>query len=539
MGQKNATLGVAIDQSYVTPGSDITGKIYLSVAKDEVTTDCLVLRMIGQENTCAKYTTHDKNSAAQHYIRSHCRFFELSFIIATFSDGKVSAGQYEYPFKITLPLGLPSSLSAILPGENGGDCTIGYYIETKLHRKGIFKWDVEYKLPIRIFPSPLTSEILQQQFPVYALPVQQKIHFCCCMERGNVILSMFTPTACLHSGDEFDVSYLVNNLSSTDIKAIEISAIEEVHWTASGRKRTLTKTLYHSRLDKNTLQLHTSPVVLRDLKNQNGGVIGEYIVDSTTLQQLKEVLDSRRFAVHGTIGSSNCYDVEGTLISCKHYIQLTVCTTFGSSNPTIIMPFALLPRVIVVEETPTSPLHQNTEDAIEKTTNTPSALPADWRPTISETVDIPLPDFVSPVLDPTEQSEFTPSICQSKNYSGIGSLFNLLRTSYYPLGELQVWLQQNSSDLLTIKELELIYSIIASNLDKLKVTDLLLEARPGFTCEEIAGIAKVCNSLIRIEIIKKLGGKCVDKEHYHLIQRGLLPFEFLCVENIYVIRVHV
>lgn len=563
MGQKNATLGATIDQAQVIPGGEITGRIYLSVQKERVEADCLVLRFIGQESTCVKYTTVEKERAVAQYYRDRCKFFEVPCILAMFPEGFVDVGQYEFPFRVKVPLGLNPSFFAILRGDNGGDCRIGYYLESKLHRKGWTKWEVIHKLSVKVNPGPLPdfaqpkppqSSIVDPsqislldpvQFPSYLQPIQHRVDSCGCFSQGSMVISLFTPTATLHAGDAFEVSYVLHNHSGKEIKAIEISVLEEVKWTARGKRRSLLNTLYNTRVDKSDLHLDSAPVVSHNPRSQRGGGIGDIIVDPKTLETVKEVLESRRFSVQGRLGSSVRATLQSTLLSCRHFIQLKVCTPFGTSNPIAFIPIVILPSTAAPQSSPfhTPPAalppvaeEDEEEDAFMGTKGEKiTSLPSNWQPRISNQIELPSPVFATPVMDPSEEtdtfSSSTAGTTAERSYLGLLALPSLLRTSYYPVGELHSWIHANSADLLTAKEFEVIFRAISFPTDQLLAADMLLQARSqGFSPEEVVAIYQSSSEVVRVEVVKRLLQKCRDQEKVSsLLKSQLLPFEVVCL----------
>jgi hypothetical protein len=578
MGQ-TATIAIVIDQNIIVPGSEITGKVYLDVKQERIDGESLVIRLVGSEHTCAKWTTttqrNNKSHTVRHSSHSHCVFLDLPFSLSTMSQGYFSRGQYEFPFSFILPFGINPCMEATLPGEHGGFCNITYRMEARLHRKGWFKWDVSNTAYFWVTGQ---SELSIPQCPAYIPPQQQDVRFCYFLNRGNITFGLHTPNSFLKPGEPFDISYIVQNNSHATVKAIELAVLETVIWHSGGRQRSLVVPLFTRRLERETLQLDLTPLKVKERlareENQQSASsvttparkverMGNFIVDHNMLQELKSILDKKSYFVSGNINPNARISLTGTLIQVNHLLQMKIVTTFGTNNPLVSFPITIhrhgmmIPSynnaLPAIETSQVSPVtvrevgivnYEENEDGYDHSDRNispsaavvavPKELPSDWSPVIAHPVVIPAAVYATPVLsegsEQIPQNFYTPS-APVMNYDGFSSLQSVLKHTFYPVGEFQTWLTYNSADSLTAEQLQVLFSMIPNVIDQLTVLELLVTSRSFFNMNHIISVLQSCSSMIKTEIVQKMSGKCVDKNRKDLLKNYLTAFEYICIEH--------
>lgn len=325
MGQKHATLAVALDQPEVVPGEPITGRVYLDVLKSEKTNSTsLILTLSGAETTIVRWTESSTDSDGQSRTTDHSstqgqQIINNASTLASSDDGYFVPGRQEYPFQVMIPVGSPPSISAAIHGTSGGECSITYSIEAKLTQPGWFKWDIKTTAPliVKAHPSPSVS-----QAPIYVTPSRHDItYFCCCLYYGQgfMTLGLHTPTGLLCHNSPFDIAYVLQQQSSAEITGLEITIVEDLTWFAHSRQRNIRVKLYES-------------------------VITPQLADpSQTVNDLRQALDARRYKVSGELASSAKGTMKSTLIEVKHTLFMTVKTPFGSTKPSISAPLYVHP----------------------------------------------------------------------------------------------------------------------------------------------------------------------------------------------------
>ena len=126
---KGAVIIVHLDNDNIaTPGSSLTGTVYLEVFKESISADFLDIQFNGKEFSKAT-VKQGKNHYA--YYDEHV-FFNVSCKLFDFPNGNVMKGKYEYPFSFNIPEGLPARNGAKDYSSNW--FLIRYYFEARLHR---------------------------------------------------------------------------------------------------------------------------------------------------------------------------------------------------------------------------------------------------------------------------------------------------------------------------------------------------------------------------------------------------------------------
>ena len=134
-GGSPAAIYAVVDQLEYYPGSEVTGKVYLNVHKNELSCVSVGSRIVGQEYAEVHYTTHSKKKTHHHTARARRNFLSSQFQLAEVSSGILPRGNYEYPFSFELPRSSPGSMHYRSPaGKN--QCSISYMLEVWLDRPG-------------------------------------------------------------------------------------------------------------------------------------------------------------------------------------------------------------------------------------------------------------------------------------------------------------------------------------------------------------------------------------------------------------------
>eukprot|EP01040_Poterioochromonas_malhamensis_P019995 gene19995-23774_t len=245
MGQRNATLAVALDQPEVVPGQPITGRVYLDVLKSEKTNSTsLILTISGKEATVARWEENSTDSDGHSNTTDHStsqthQIINNAYTLASSDDGYFLPGRQEYPFQVTIPVGSPPSISAAIHSNSGGECSVTYSLEAKLVQPGWFKWDIKTTAPLIVKAHPSSSI---SQAPIYVAPSRHDItYFCCCMYYGQgfMTLGLHTPTGLLCHNSPFDIAYVIQQQSSAEITGLEITIVEDLTWFANSKSRNI------------------------------------------------------------------------------------------------------------------------------------------------------------------------------------------------------------------------------------------------------------------------------------------------------------
>jgi hypothetical protein len=538
-----AVINVVVDNSQFVPGTAVHGKVYLMINSDKVEAESLILQLVGLEHTVVKYTTGSGKHRRHHTKHANAIFLNLSYPLTQARGGYFEKGQYEFPFLFTLPSGILPTMRAYLPGSHGGSCYVSYFVEAKLHRPGWFKWDVHHKQELLILGPPISPTA---NFITYRPPVEYPLTFCCCFNRGSVRLGIYAAQSLLAAGESFDVNYVIQNNSTSRIKAMEIFVVEEVHWSAAGRNRCEVVNLFYKRIDDSEIQLDLSPI---DPSNQNNNntTIGE-ITNQQVLHQLKEILDSRRYRYPATISPNARASMKGSLILVKHYLKIRIATPFGTSDPEIYCD-------ILVHRHPAQASPATGFPQIPPQQQQQMALPPNWHAVVAPQAQLPTPSYLGQpqfsemeeaaavVMDPNQQQiQQQQAVAIPYGVGGGGGggatppiviLLQSLSNTYNQPAEFTRWCQSYNVDLLTPQDIGALFQSLRSIFDQISVAEQYATAARQISCAHISAAAQAANSSAKLDIIRKLATKCDDKGNKEMVKNILTPFEWMCVENFF------
>jgi hypothetical protein len=522
----SATINVALDAAMVAPGTATTGKVYLSVNNEKVDAESLMLRIVGGEYTLIKHATGSGDERRVHNYYSSSIFLDYAFPLTVVQDGCFRKGQYEFPFSFTLPPGvLPTMGAATQSGQNSGHCSVKYSMEVKLHRRGWMTWDVKNSRELTVLGTPVQHI---PKFGTYLPPSEYPLHFCCCYKVGNVRLGLSTETSLLAAGETFDVSYVVQNNSTSRIKALELEVVEVVTWRSRMFTATKSSQLFHKRLEQGDIQFDLSAINPNDSATVGGNGT---ISNPDILKELKEILDSRRHCCPVNLPPSARPTMDGSLIDVEHFLKVRIATPFGTSDPEILSRLTVhrygIQAAPVIE----------TDGSI----YTPMAmsLPAGWNATVAQPVTVPTPPYAVATAYETEDvkgpSDFTPS-APDFNYNGTANLFQILTKTYDQPGEFKKWCEwcnENQADILTAPDYATLFKTLRKTFDQIAVAEQLAISSSGISCAHIASALSTCLAAVKTDVAKKLSTKCNDKQNKTTVKDKLSQFEWMCVEASY------
>jgi hypothetical protein len=320
---KPANLCILLDANHYYPGSILSGKVVFDVLYETIDGDSLSVRVLGEERTVIRLSKEDTRHETS-------IFFHSSQTLAHSDDGLFRKGRFEYPFSFEL-----APTNVLLPYFHaelgGGSCWIDYSVETKLHRKGIFKWSVECKVPFHVWTLPT----MDPDRSLITVPVLSKeIRFLWAWDTGIITMGLSCSPGCLSAGEEFEIHYIIGNHSTSTIKAVLIGVYQNVHIQSEGEKYVMKQPVFQKRLEKDQLEMNVDPAQ-RNLYQHNLSTI-----------ELQKQLDMQRFRLKGKICEIKGEIMpipafSGKLLQVHYTVELQVLTTFGTSNPSISRPVSL------------------------------------------------------------------------------------------------------------------------------------------------------------------------------------------------------
>eukprot|EP01032_Pedospumella_encystans_P017704 gene17704-20166_t len=543
-----ATIHVSFDNhDAVVAGSTVSGKVYLMVHQDCVSCVSVGCRVVGREKTRVTYTVtvgHGEHKRTERRIAHEQRnFMDVRFCLQHVPGGNIYKGQYEYPFQFTIPPGAPASMSAggnpvehFAPfgsggfetlsggGGYGGDhCCIDYAMETWLDRPGLLRWDIRHKIRINVTNIPPFGS----KTPLYIEPNRYPLYSMCCIPRGQILIGGSATPGVLTAGGQTCIKYAVENLSTVKVKAIEVLLSEHITFRARHHRAATYHTLYHRRLSPQEIGLDLSARPSEKLENTDG---------FESLRVLSKMLESDTYKLDFTLPSSARSTYNGSIIQVTHKLEIKAITTFGSANPTVWR------HMKIYSKESTAGAYNNNNQASGQAT--PSALPANWQPTVAETVRLPELGISS---SPQEQDDsddekddhkpisYTSALATDRKYKSFDELLVVIKQTYDPCGELEKYIRDgNPVADMTPEQFFACFKVVNDVFDQQRFADILSDAMTEVSCVKVARAVAGSKDMCKREVAEKLlsAGLIVDKEeNAHLIKAELSAFQFMTVEK--------
>lgn len=327
-------LSIVLDQSEVLPGDEVSGFVSVDLpVGSSMEGMTLEIRLRGVEKSmCAIQATvmDDRHSTSPNVAYEKREFLHTSYTLRDYENDLYNKNRKLFPFCVILPSHLPISLNASLSGTSGGECSISYSLECVLLEFNTQIQETSTDFIVRRKP---TSDIVS--FPVYITPKPHPLSFCNLWSLGEIVVGVYSPTCVLYPNQPFRFTYLIQKLNktNTEVRAVELSLVEVVSWTAHSVKREEQTTLYHTRIESGNLSFITEIPSFLSRQNENEE---EIIQEWEKLPQLEEK------TIKGICHNSNLQSIRGNLktnfIEVKYYFHFKVCTQFGTNNPSVNLP---------------------------------------------------------------------------------------------------------------------------------------------------------------------------------------------------------
>jgi hypothetical protein len=335
MGNTPVTVGLHTDQSCYTAGDTVTGKIYISVTKPQPAT-VLNIRILGEEHTVIHHTTTetdtDTNSTStreeNHYEEANSAFFNLDYPIHMFPKQQIEVGQYEFPFTITLPSNLPSS---IICRKHQSYAKVHYQITAKLQSKGkghgLFQQAAPQKTQVLQImaaapPSGSADNDSALQLPTERVPVTK----CCCQKQGHIALAASFDKTVVRPNETIGVEFTAHNQSTVQVETVRVILEEHIEWRANGRTEQL-----HRVLQKVDLPAHNYSE-LDKLRRRHPNTY--FFGGTTTMDQQHPLINNNNNAINNTPARSTQVVVptdandsyDGRWIEVRHTLSVQLLT---------------------------------------------------------------------------------------------------------------------------------------------------------------------------------------------------------------------
>lgn len=353
MGNAVATLGIQVNEGQVYSGGCISGKVFLQV-NQECDADTLQVEFTGMERSHVHWTTtrttgsgdNRKTETVHHHAYASRCLVSLDVPLAQFPNGKVSPGNYEFPFSAVIPPGLPTSMAA---SGGGGDCSVRYQLKARLHRPGMFKWDVKTTRSLIVQSAPLPPEPV----PFFAPPETVPVKFCCCFDRGCIHLGVGVDDTLLGRGQSVGLGVAIQNESSQHLDSVSVTIQEVVRWHARGHSNMSSRTIAMTEFDLSSLEGldEMSKGTLKAVQEKAANDSGHR---TQVLNALATSLLSGKQRTTLTVSADARDTYSGNVLHSHHICYVTSKTPCCVTDPTLEIPVRIgtlpLPQPVVVAQ---------------------------------------------------------------------------------------------------------------------------------------------------------------------------------------------
>jgi len=239
-------LVVHLDGKTFKSGQRISGRVYLNINTVSVNARAIQLEFQGNE---AAYIVKDdaSNDRRTHHSANHT-LISTTFQLASFPNGRITRGQYEYPFEWVLPAHLPSSMMCNKISDSR--CEIKYFLKATLQSpSGFFSSSAaDSSVPVTIAATTTVPESPIRLDPE-VVPIRS-----CCSNKGMIELGMDTTTNAAIPGSVVGIGMEGRNESVMEVSHLRVTWRETVTWwTQDGNRETWTQALCDRKIPVNSV----------------------------------------------------------------------------------------------------------------------------------------------------------------------------------------------------------------------------------------------------------------------------------------------
>eukprot|EP01031_Cornospumella_fuschlensis_P030727 gene30727-37127_t len=347
MLQVGAMIGVElVNSGPQVGGGQLQGKVYLQVDKEKVSALSLVLRFIGLEKVCVTYTEEsgsgDDRTTTTHSAYANHDIVRIEATLAQFPSGEVTKGRYEFPFVLNVPPNLPGTQGQAV----GSDYfVIQYTIGAELIRPAsMLNAKVANGTEIFIMDPPAIGPPVPSTVSPHIVPVS----FCCCYSTGQMQLTANVDSTCPAMGESFNVSFGVENMSSSKVKGVEVMLMQITRGIAQGHSFSAPSVLFQARFPGTEVP---------GSEKKRGGQSYQSVASQASASPLKTVV------ANVPLCRPTLKGVNGGV---SHMLIVKACTPACTVNPVIEIPMRIHAS---------RAMFQNMVPAVE----VPFQRPADWQ----------------------------------------------------------------------------------------------------------------------------------------------------------------
>ena len=518
----------------------------------------------GKEKTCVVHVTYVNEHAQYHYARAERSIVKITDKLGQ-AKTSMPSGKYSYPFELTLPADLPSSL---LHERGSNNCTIVYTISAQVDgNKG---WFTEEKIAIRVVAKPPSSSPI----PYMQKPITRRVQKCFACDQGPLTFSAIVDDIRVGAGEEMEIKFGGKNRSKLDIAFVRLEVHENIYFAARGRKRSAKYVVARGSIKGKGL-LKAPPEEeqkARDKARKEEEKI--YVKELNHIRKTRSVKERREFeaerkkvlearketlykeilqmvndgVIKGqiTLPERINHTYSSGLITVEHFLKITVDTPWPQPSVTIRLQIVTPNCVSPEPATPTTvsnepiaiPLGGDASEVIATPTtasNEPNALPPGWDPSevIAKPITISSGNFVYGDVESSNSEEKIP-------VPGEQTKLAILTKELDSTLSVRSTIQDKSGDAdwssffseLQPKDVVALVKAVKLEFDKVEAAELVAPLVENFTCEYVVALLKVVPNYLRTQIVSKLLPFCVDLDsNSGLILDELTSWEKVSIER--------
>mmetsp|Transcript_17036 Transcript_17036/g.35220 ORF Transcript_17036/g.35220 Transcript_17036/m.35220 type:complete len:546 (+) Transcript_17036:42-1679(+) len=333
----NATIDIVLEngQGLAQAGSWLKGYVLVHVLHGGINAVSLDLRFIGREFAEVEYDesegTGDERRSVRRTDTSHRSLADIRIpvndmcFIDKATGSRVDPGQYQIPFALEIPSYLPGSM--YLDHGHSGRCYIKYSLKAILKGSGVL-WNYHKERNVEVIAKSIDQRL--PPAPFNAPPVNERVNFCCCFNKGSISLGGRVGDTRLFPGASLDISMSVRNYSTANPRRVQARLRQEVKWGSAGRSCHMNDSVvsvdFPSIIESHVTRHQRLPGSVHSAHVQN---------------ELQDIFHEIENGVHqGTLivppDTLNSYS--GHLITVKHRLELEVQTGCCLTDPSIYVP---------------------------------------------------------------------------------------------------------------------------------------------------------------------------------------------------------
>lgn len=313
----NGQVHVLVDKQGFTPGDVITGRICLFVTRQiESTGAGLSLSIVGTEKV---YYERDTPGGEGGRVR-HQRTGTTTFHRTTHTlmpPGTFMPGQYEIPFHMNLPHGIPASMNVHGRTPTGEDYrgSIAYTLDAMLDVKGMLASNIRHEYGLTVLSPPPPTIV-----PTGATS-SADVCFLCCIPTGTATMSAALDKNAYVGGESIQLQFTAHNESTSLVSSATVQLHQRLELSDSSHTPPVHHTpgmSVHSMSRGDVLAIDTmlsTTAVHFPLPNVGSPVKGKPL--SIMLQLPVPALTS-------LTGAQMYNDVQGSHMVCRHWVSVVM-----------------------------------------------------------------------------------------------------------------------------------------------------------------------------------------------------------------------